>query len=65
MIVNETLEKKYSLLLANKLIEKVPDPHNVKEHYESILRKKSRKSVRQSETITYQPKIFENLNIDT
>ena len=65
MIVNETLEKKYSLLLANKLIEKVPDRHNVKEHYESFLRKKSRKSVRQSEIITYQPKIFENLNIDT
>ena len=65
MIVNETLEKKYSLLLANKLIEKVPDRHNVKENYESFLRKKSRKSVRQSEIITYQPKIFENLNIDT
>ena len=52
-------------MLVNKLIEKVPYPHNVKEHYESFLRKKSRISVRQTEIITYQPKIAENPNIDT
>ena len=46
------------ILLANKLIEKVPDPRNTKEHYESFLRKKNKKSVRQSKIITYQPKNF-------
>ena len=38
------LERKDLLLLANKLIEKVPDTRNAKEHYESFLRKKNRKS---------------------
>ena len=36
------LKRKDLLLLANKLIEKVPDPRNAKERYESFLRKKSR-----------------------
>ena len=41
--------------IANKLIEKIPDPHNAKEHYQSFIRKKKNtKSVQQS------PKIFEN-----
>ena len=52
------LKRKDLLLLVNKLIEKVPDPRNAKEHYESFLRKKNRKSVKQSEAITYQPKTF-------
>ena len=39
------------LLLATKLIEKVPDPHDAKEHYQSFIRKKNRKSV-----ITEHPK---------
>ena len=51
------------LFLANKLIEKIPDPRNAKEHYQSFIRKKNAKSVQQSEIITYQPKIFENTNI--
>ena len=34
-------KKKGLLLLANKLIEKVPDPCNAKEHYQSFIRKKS------------------------
>ena len=50
-------------MLENKLIEKIPDPRNVKEHCESFLRKKNKKSVKQSEVITYQPKTFENPNI--
>ena len=41
------LKRKDFLLLANKLIEKVPDPRNAKEHYEPFLRKKNRKSVTQ------------------
>ena len=52
------LKKKDLLLLANKLIEKWPDPHNAKEHYQSFTR-----SVKQPEIIPYQPKTFENSNI--
>ena len=36
------LKRKDLLLLANKLIEKVHDPRNSKEYYESFLRKKNR-----------------------
>ena len=57
------LKKKDLLLLGNKLIEKITDSRNSKEHYQSFIRKKSKKSVRQSKIITYQPKTFENLNI--
>ena len=41
------LLKKDLLLLANKLIEKIPDPRNAKEHYQSFIRKKNTKSVKQ------------------
>ena len=41
------LKKKF-LLLANKLIEKLSDPGNAKEHYQSFIRKKNPKI---SETI--------------
>ena len=44
-----TQKKKSLLLFANKLIEKAPKPRNAKQHYESFLRKKNRKSVKQSE----------------
>ena len=57
------LKEKDLLLLANKEIEKVPDPRNAKEHYQSFLRKKNRKSVKQSELITYQPTTYESPNI--
>ena len=50
-------------MLANKLIEKIPDPRNIREHYQLFIRKKNTKSVKQSEIITYQPKTFENPNI--
>ena len=50
------MKKKDLLLIANKLIQKIPDPQNVKEHYQSFIRKKNTKSVK-------QPKTFENLNI--
>ena len=62
VIVHWRLEKKY-LLFAKKLIEKVPDLRNVKQHYESFLRKKNRKSIKQSEITTYRPKIFQIPNI--
>ena len=57
------LKKRDLLLCAKKLIEKVPDPRNAKEHYESFVGKKNRKSVKQSETITYQPKTFYTVDI--
>ena len=57
------LKKKELLLLSNKLVEETPDPHNVKENYQSFLRKKNRESVEQSGIVTYQPKTFKNPNI--
>ena len=56
-------KKKDLLLLANKLIEKIPDSHNAEEPYQSFIRIKSRKSIKQSEIITYQPKTFKNPNM--
>ena len=56
-------KKKDLLLLANKLIEKISDLHNFKEHYRSFIRKNPAKSVKQLEIITYQPKTFENPNV--
>ena len=50
------------MFLGNKLIEKIPDPRNAKEHYQSFIRKKNTKSVNQSEVITYQLKTFEKPN---
>ena len=49
------------MLLANKLIEKIPEPRNAKEHYQLFIRMKNTKSVKQSKIIT--TKIFENPNI--
>ena len=57
------LKRKALLLLATKLIEKTPDPHNGKEQYRSFIRKKNAKPVKQSKTITQEPKSFEKLNI--
>ena len=55
--------KKDLLLLANKLIEKIPDPRNAKEHHQAFIKKHRRKK-KQSKKITYQPKTFENPNIN-
>ena len=61
--VKRLKETKDLLLLANKLIEKMPDPRCAKEHYQSFIRKKNTKSVKQSKIVTCQPKTFENRNI--
>ena len=50
------------MLLSKKLIVKIPDSHNAKKH-QSFLRKKNRKSAKQSEIITYQTKTVKNPNI--
>ena len=57
------LKRKDLLLLANKLREKIPDPRNDKQHFESILRRKNMKSVKQSEIIAYLPETFDTLDI--
>ena len=57
------LKRKDLLLLANKLIEQILDPRDAKEHYQSFIRKKNRKLVKQSEIITYQPKVFDTVYI--
>ena len=62
-IIHWNVLKKDLLVLANKLIEKIPDPRNIKEHYQLFIRKKNTNSVKQSEIITYQPKTFENPKI--
>ena len=51
------LEEKNLLLVVSKLIEKTPDPHKAKEHYQSFIRKKNTKLVKQK-IITHQPKFF-------
>ena len=48
--------------LKKRLIEKMPDPLNAKEYYQSFIRNKNTKLVKQSEIITYQPKTFQNPN---
>ena len=49
---------------ANLEKKKILDPRNAEEH-QSFLRKKNRKSVKQSDIITYKPKTFENpSNVD-
>ena len=57
------LTEKDLLSVANKLGRNIPDPRNATEHYQSLLIKKNRKSLKQSEIISYQPKTFENPNI--
>ena len=47
----------------NQINKKIPTFCNAKEYYQSFIRKKHTKSVKQSEIITYQPKSFENPNI--
>ena len=39
------------------------NPRKTKEHCQSFIIKKNRKSAKQSEIITYQPKAFQNQNI--
>ena len=51
------------MLLAKKLIRKIPDSRNAKEHYQLFIRKKNIKSLKQSKIISYQPNTFENQDI--
>ena len=61
-------------MFANKFIEKKPDPRNAKEHCQSFLRKKNKKSVKQLEhegehafkgyTSLYNVKILNSFNLE-
>ena len=51
-------EKKDLQFFATKLTEKISDPHDVKEEFQSFIRKKNTKSVKQSNIITQQPKLW-------
>ena len=53
------------MLLANKLIKNAPDPRNAKEHCQLFIIKKNLKSVRKLETITYQPKTFDIVDVES
>ena len=59
LLLKGTPEKKDLLLLANNLL----DSCNSKERYQSSIGKKNRKSVKQPEIITYEPKTLEISNI--
>ena len=41
------LKRRGLLVLVNKLVENIPDPRNAKQHYQSFIRRKNRKSVKQ------------------
>ena len=46
IIQGNTWKKTFFFLVANKLIEKIPDPRNAKEHNKSFMRKENTKSVK-------------------
>lgn len=56
-------QKKYLLLIAAKLVEKVLDSSYAKEYYKLFLKNKNKKLVKQPKIITQQPKTTENSNI--
>ena len=47
-------------MLANKLIEKIPDPRNAKELFQSFIRKKNTKSLKQSKLIPHPKKFWKS-----
>ena len=61
-IIQWSIRKK-KFFFATKSIEKIPDRRNDKEHYQSFIRMKNTKSVKQLKIITQQPKTCENPNI--
>ena len=56
-------KKKHLQIFPIKLAEKIPDPRNAKENYQSFIKSKNTTSVKQLKTITQQPKTFQNPNI--
>ena len=62
IIIHLNIRKK-SASFATKLTEKIPDPSTAKEYYNSYLKRKNTKSVKQEKIITQQLKAIENPNI--
>ena len=58
IIIQSKRFKNDLLLLANKLIQNLPHHCNAKENYQSFIRKKNAKSVKQLKMITYQLNTF-------
>ena len=56
-------KKKVLLFLASKLIKKIPDASNSKEHYQFFLKNENKKSVKLSKIITQQPKFLKTLTL--
>ena len=56
-------KKKDTQLLVTKLAEKILDLCNAKERYQSFVRNKNIKLVKQSKIITQQPKSVESPNV--
>ena len=56
------LKRKDLLLLPIRLIEKLPDPCNAKEHCQYFLRTKNTKSVKQSKILLSNQKLLKNQN---
>ena len=63
VIIKWDIWKKYLLLLATKLLEKIADPSNGKICYNSYLKRKNKKLVKLAKIITEQQKAIENPNI--
>ena len=56
-------KKKHIQIFPIKLAEKIPDPRNAKENYQSFIKNKNTTPVKQLKTITQQPKTFQKPNI--
>ena len=50
-------------MFAKKLTEKIPDPNNAKEYYQSYLSEKNTKLVKWSKIINQEPEALENPSI--
>ena len=50
-------------MFATKLTEKIPDPNNAKEYYQSYLSEKNTKLVKWSKIINQEPEALENPSI--
>ena len=52
----KTFEKKYLFLLADKFIERIPDPCNAKEHHQSFINNENTKSVKNQQELLVNQK---------
>ena len=62
VIIQRNTRKKDLPLFETILTDKISDPRNAKEHYQSLIWKKSTKLLKKTKVITQQPKTVENPN---